>query len=396
MSAGDEARAAATLRKGLERHPTDDPRFRGLWMLDVALTYVLLPELRPMLDEVTFSRAVWVRDLARVILAGREPGGADPVKEVDVTNPARVRAVMPFSFVAELAVRLNGAGRSAEAAALLEPLGARGRAVVRARNDRDAKSLLALVPAAPAATVDVCAFGPVQVGGQSLDRVRVRELIAFLLLHRTTTRAAVTAALWPDLDDRAAANNLRVTLSYLQRVLEPDRGEGEAAYFVRQSGTELRLVSDTALRVDLDEFDAHLDGAATAERDGTPSVALPAYVAATDLYRGDLFADLPEINWADLERDRCRARFVGAAVRAGELFAAANEPDRAEGLARRALAIDEWSEPAYGVLASSALARGDRAGALRAIERGREMLRELGVEPSEPTLRIERLARGVA
>ena len=189
---------------------------------------------------------------------------------------------------------------------------------------------------------------------------------------------------------------MRVTLSYLQRVLEPDRGEGEAAYFVRQSGTELRLVSDTALRVDLDEFDAHLDGAATAERDGTPSVALPAYVAATDLYRGDLFADLPEINWADLERDRCRARFVGAAVRAGELFAAANEPDRAESLARRALAIDEWSEPAYGVLASSALARGDRAGALRAIERGREMLRELGVEPSEPNLRIERLARGVA
>ena len=69
-------------------------------------------------------------------------------------------------------------------------------------------------------------------------------------------------------------------------MLEPDRGEGEAAYFVRQSGAELRLVSDAALTVDLDEFDAQLIAAATAERDGTPSVALPAYVAATDLYPG--------------------------------------------------------------------------------------------------------------
>ena len=103
---------------------------------------------------------------------------------------------MPFPFVAELAVRLNGAGRSAEAAALLEALGAPGRAAVRARDDHNAKSLLALVPAAPAANVEVRAFGPVQVGGQSIDRVRVRELLAFLVLHRTTTRAAVTAALW--------------------------------------------------------------------------------------------------------------------------------------------------------------------------------------------------------
>ena len=90
------------------------------------------------------------------------------------------------------------------------------------------------------------------------------------------------------------------------------------------------------------------------------------------------------------------ARFVAAAVRAGELFTAANEPDRAEDLARRALTVDEWSEPAFGVLASAALVRGDRAGALRAIERGREMLRDLGVEPSEALLRSERLARGDA
>ena len=55
-------------------------------------------------------------------------------------------------------------------------------------------------------------------------------LLAFLVGHRRTTRAAVTAALWPDLDERSAGNNLGVTLNHLLRVLEPWRDSGEPAY----------------------------------------------------------------------------------------------------------------------------------------------------------------------
>jgi DNA-binding SARP family transcriptional activator len=195
------------------------------------------------------------------------------------------------------------------------------------------------------------------------------------------------------MDDRSGANNLRVTLSHLLRVIEPERTEGEAAYSLRLGGSELRLVAGAALDIDLDAFDEAALAANAAEADGTPSIALEHLILATDLYRGDLLADLPDATWADIERERCRSRFVTAAVRGAELLAASNELGRAEDLARRALRVDEWSEPAYGVLTTVALARGDRSAALRVLELCRVMLDDLGVEPSDATRRLVRRAR---
>jgi DNA-binding SARP family transcriptional activator len=221
----------------------------------------------------------------------------------------------------------------------------------------------------------------------------VRELLGYLLLHRTATRGDVTATLWPDLDDKAGANNLRVTLSHLLHRLEPDRTEGEAAYSLRVGGSELHLATGLGLAVDLDAYDAALVAAHAAEADGTPSVALEQLLVASDLYRGDLLADLPDVTWADIEREGCRSRFVGAAIRAAELLTASHELDRAESLARRALSVDEWSEPAYGVLTSVALGRGDWAAALRVLDRCQAMLSDLGVDASEATRRLVRRAR---
>lgn len=389
----DEERAAATLRSALLEHPMDRRRGKATWRMGLGLLYVLLPELRDEWDELDAPAGlVTSRDLAAAIVAGREDDRADPLATLDVSHPGRVRAALPFSFVAELAVRLHETGRPTESTALLEPLGEPGRAHVRSLGTPGARSLLAAVPAAPAMRLSVCALGCLEVDGVRIDRARVRELLGYLLLHRAATRSALTAVLWPDLADRAAANNLRVTLSHLLRLLEPDRSEGEATYSLRVTASELRLVTG-ALDVDLDDFDSHLEAAAKAEADGTPSHALDRYAAAADLYRGELLEDLPGAPWADVERDSCRSRFVSAAVRAGELLTSSGQLDRAEQIARRALDVDEWCEPAFGVLTSTALARGDRSGGLRVFERCQEMLRDLGVEPSAATRQLARRVR---
>ena len=394
---GDEPRAAATMQAALAEHPVDDQRNRGAWTTGVGIAYVLVPDLRPVWDAAQGPPGLLaVRDLAAAVVAGREAGHDDPIASIDVSNPSVVHAALPYPLAAEVAVRLHEAGRTAEAMAVLEPLGEPGRAHVRALGTRAAKAMLAAVPAAPTVPVQVQALGALLVDGKEVDRVRVRELLGYLLLHRTATRGDVMAVLWPDLDDRAGANNLRVTLSHLLHVIEPERTEGEAAYTLRLGASELRLVTGTGLRVDLDAFDAALGAAQAAEADGTPSVALEQLLLATDLYRGDLLADLPDVTWADIEREGCRSRFVAAAVRAAELLAASNELDRAEGLARRALTVDEWSEPAYGVLTSVALARGDWSAALRVLELCQTMLHDLGVEPSDATRRLVRRARSSA
>jgi DNA-binding SARP family transcriptional activator len=393
VAEGDEPHAAATLRAALAEHPVDDLRNRGAWNNGVGVGYVLLPELRVGWDAADGPpRLLAARDLAAVVVAGREAHD-DPLPSVDASNPAVIHAALPCPLAAEVAVRLHEAGRAAEGMAVLEPLGEAGRAHVRSLGSRAAKAMLAAVPAAPTVTVHVQALGALLVDGKEVDRVRVRELLGYLLLHRTATRADAMAVLWPDLDDRAGANNLRVTLSHLLRVIEPGRTEGEAAYTLRHGASELRLVTGAGLQVDLDAFEKALDAAKAAEADGSPSAALAQLVLATDLYRGDLLADLPDVTWADIEREGCRSRFVAAAVRAAELLAASNELERAEVLARRALTVDEWSEPAYGALTSVALARGDRTAALRVLELCQTMLHNLGVEPSDATRRLVRRAR---
>jgi DNA-binding SARP family transcriptional activator len=122
-----------------------------------------------------------------------------------------------------------------------------------------------------------------------------------------------------------------------------------------------------------------------AEADGAPSVALGHHLTAADLYRGTLFSDVPDAEWMDLAREQVRSRFVSCAVRAAELLHASGDPDRAAEYARHAIAEDPWAEDAHCALVDAALSAGDRSAAVRLLERCREMLRELGVEPSEQT-----------
>ena len=40
-------------------------------------------------------------------------------------------------------------------------------------------------------------------------------------------------ALWPDKDETALTNNLRVNLSHLQKLLQPERETGEPSWFLK-------------------------------------------------------------------------------------------------------------------------------------------------------------------
>jgi DNA-binding SARP family transcriptional activator len=229
-----------------------------------------------------------------------------------------------------------------------------------------------------------------EVVDPDLRRTRVRALLAFLVSHRSTTRAAIVDSLWPDLDERAANNNLAVTLNRLLHLLEPWRDSGEPSYLVRLDGTTVRLMTGPHLLLDVDDFDEHLAAAARAEADSTPSLALEHHLAAVDRYRGDLYLDVPEAEWFMLAREHYRIRFVSAAVRAGQLLVGRGDIDQASAVVQRALDVDPWAEDAYAVLAGAALARGDRSSARRILTRCLQVLAELGVEPSGATRQLER------
>jgi LuxR family maltose regulon positive regulatory protein len=191
----------------------------------------------------------------------------------------------------------------------------------------------------------------------------------------------------------AAGRNLRVTLAYLQNVLEPDRGELDPPYFLRSAGPVLHLVTDGALEIDVLQFERALDEAARLERQGAPSAALSAYLRAAELWGGDLLADVAGGTWLEWERDRLRGRFVSSAVRAGNLLLARGDTTTARTLAERALRADDCSEDAHQLLVAVHLADGDLVDAHRALRRCQQMLQELGVPPQPRTRALaQRLA----
>ncbi|HKH23872.1 MAG TPA: BTAD domain-containing putative transcriptional regulator, partial [Acidimicrobiales bacterium] len=405
VAKGDESSATrliddAVTSVGLERGSD-----RRAWRHALSLSYVLVPDTRPYWDEMSLrGHLSSARALARALVDVRG-GGLRNLRRLDVPPPDTVRALLHHRFAAELAVGLQGAGRP-EGAALLDVLGPAGRATARAiaaggtSLAAPARALLSAVPAPPPRAIELAVLGPLAlrrggapVTGGDLRRERVRALLAFLVLHRKTTREAAIDALWPELDERSGGNNLRVTLTYLLRVLEPERLPGEPGYTLRFDRQELRLVTGEFLQLDVDRFDMHVLAAARAESDGTPSVVLDHLLAAVDLYRGELHADV-DADWLTLDRAHYEQRFVDAATRAAQLVAGQGHHDRAEALARSAIDVDPWAEHAHAVLVAAALARGDRAAARAALQRCDAALSELGVEPSDETRRLARLVGG--
>jgi len=414
LAEGDEEQAAATVHEALRatRGSVNRGVDRRMWRHLLPLSYVLAPETRAYWDEAaTRGYQANGRDLAAAVVALRAGEGEQQLRDLDLSNLDVVRSALHHRFAAELAVGLAALGRP-EGPALLEALGPAGRDAVRAlgagdsRLAKPARSLLGTVPAPPRQVAELAVLGPMnlRLSGErapasdltfpDLARKRLRTLLAFLVTHRITDRTAIMTALWPDLDERAASNNLAVTLTYVLQALEPSRTAGEPAYLVRQDGPSVSLITGSHLRIDADRFDHHLAEAARAEAHGTPSVALDHNLAAVELYRGELFADVPEADWMILDREHYRTRFVSAATRAGQLLLGRGDTHEAEAVARRALGADPWAEDAYAVLVAAAVANGDRSGAHRLLEHCITALADLGVEPSEATRQLRRRVQG--
>jgi DNA-binding SARP family transcriptional activator len=419
LAEGDEEGARRVLRRALDDHagPDKGPD-RRVWRHTLPLSYLLVPETRAHWDGLPLRGfQAYARELAAALVAVREGRGRERLWRLDLSDMAKVRAALHHRLAAELAVALSSIGRS-QGHALLDALGPPGRAAVddltrsRPAEAKAAKALLAAVPAPPPVVTYVATLGTLSVSRSDsaaspasngsaagarhevtdpdLRRSRVRELLAYLVGHRKTHRAAISAALWPDHDEKAGGNNLGVTLSYLLKALEPWRAAGEPPYLVRLEGSLVELAVGSRLHLDVDRFDELLAAAGRAASEGNASAALDHHLAATDLYRGDLFADVPEAEWLAMDRAHYRSRFVASAIRAAELLVGRGDTVQAEDLARRALVADPWNEEAFAALASAALARGDQSGARSALKLCYQALAELGAEPSYATRQLSR------
>lgn len=395
---GHEDVAADHLRDALAAVPMAQWPPRP-FLLALPLLYLMSPESRSVLDECGMGRALTVAvDAGRALVALRQDDDPGPAALLPWGEPQILRAHLLPPHLAELAVAADHqgaveAGRLLETLPRLRPLLEHVEQSPSPTAARAAAVRLSGQPTRPVDTVTLTTFGGLAVhrnGRPVTDpdwqrRARVRELLALLIEHRRINRSDAAATLWPDLDGDKATANLRVNLTHLQRVLEPERPRSARPFYVVTDGDHLALNDDLA--IDVDEFDRLMARAHEIDRSGAPTEAMETYGEALALYTGDHLAGI-DAPWAFSTRLRLSSLAISAAARIGELTLARGEPEAASQWALRARKLNPLDERAARLFVSSLAAAGDRNAAARAFDELEQQLADAGLRPEPETAQL--------
>ncbi|HEX5418087.1 MAG TPA: BTAD domain-containing putative transcriptional regulator, partial [Chloroflexota bacterium] len=143
-------------------------------------------------------------------------------------------------------------------------------------------------------------------------RNKARNLLKILIDRRhPVPRDVMVELLWPDVEARAAGNNLRVTLHALRQALAGDSDLGsKSPDCVLLEGGNLILNPQVPLWIDVDEFTSRFLYGCKLEREGRDLEAIGAFEHAEELYRDDyLIEDLYE-DWTQARREELKDQYL--------------------------------------------------------------------------------------
>ena len=215
----------------------------------------------------------------------------------------------------------------------------------------------------------------------SWPRRKAMALVKLLALRpgRAAHREAVLDLLWPELDVRAASNNLRQSMHHLRAALA---AAGVTVALIVTQGTVLALAPDAV--TDVEEFRAK---AARARTSGDAR----AYADALALYTGDLLPEDLYQPWTERPRDEARNLSMALLLELSRLQATRGDSEDAMSNLHRLLAAEPAHEEAHRALMVLYAETGARYRALRQYLACQQALdRELGVEPLEETQALYR------
>ena len=404
---GAEPEARQAYARHLARGPVED-RFAERHMRRfLTLGYVLSERLRAHWDGVDLGPShVAARAAGRALVRAR---AGDLIAAAELT-PEYALCFLPLPWSAELAARLAAAGHPHGQEIgrwLADTLGPGVHRQLRetARSAGSlaagAAQLLAALPAPPAHRTQIAVIGPmrltrdgVPVDAPELRRARVRQLLSVLAVRPVLTRDQVMELLWPGLDPAKAARNMRVTLTHLRRLLEPDRSGGDASYHLRCDGDTIRLLPSAFLSVDLWTLDSLDKRAVQARADGDLDRTAALLADAVALWRGEPLPDLHHVRSTDIEVevDQVGIRHVGHLLALADLRLVADDAAESFALAERALALEPFDARGHRVALAAAL-RGRRPAQIAAARRRVcSALKQLDVPPDPPTAILLRQA----
>ncbi len=217
------------------------------------------------------------------------------------------------------------------------------------------------------------------------------ELLKALIAHGGGEVSSETLCgdLWPDGEADAAENALGITVQRLRKLLGDDRA-------VTQHGGKLALDSHRCW-VDAWALQALLHRAERLLRSDSSAEEIEAMAARIcDANRGGFLTTEPEQPWLLPLRDRLKARITRVVLSLGQALEDAGKTEAAIELYRRALEQDNLAEDIHRRLIACHVRLGQRAEAMAAYRRCRELLSVvLGIQPSAETEQVCRAVQAV-
>ncbi|MEV6239411.1 hypothetical protein [Lentzea sp. NPDC051838] len=373
---GEEDAARNVYKRHLARWPADIKLNERHLRRFLTLGYVLSDELGERWDTTDLGPSHRkARAAGRALNLARRGDLRTDLEE------AHALCFLPLPWSAELAARQAATGRTRLGTWLADRIGTNAHRQFRElARDPDlaagAAKLLATVPTPPDHPIGVEVIGPMRITRNGLTahapelrRVRVRQLLGLLILRPAINREQAMDLLWPDLDPASAARNLRVTMTHLRRLLEPERTSGEASYCVRCDGDSIRLVRGGLLKADLWSFHELSDADNLSE--------------ATALWRGEPLEDLADLCVSEIAT--IKARQVQNLLVLGERRLVSSDPHQAWRLADRALALEPFEPRGHRLALAAALRARNPQRTVQTRARVLDSLRQLGVRPDPAT-----------
>ena len=224
----------------------------------------------------------------------------------------------------------------------------------------------------------------------ALGGVRQRAFLTLLLLHRNevVTQDRIVEELWAGQPPRTAAQVIRVYVSQLRKVLEPDRGsEPPQVLLTHGAGYLLRTQPD---QVDVDRFDALRTQGRRLLDEGDPAEAARVLGKALALWRGPALGDVAYESFAQPHIAHLEElRLATLEDRFAAELASGHDAELVADL-ERLVEANPLRERIRGQLMLALYRSGRQADALAVYADGRRhLVDELGLEPGAELRRLE-------
>lgn len=240
-------------------------------------------------------------------------------------------------------------------------------------------------------SLEICVLGPFAL---SVDGAPVREsawqrpqsklLVQLLALqpHHQLHREEIMDLLWPEQDADSASKKLYKALHMARRALEPHLASGSKSHFIITQKQQIMLRAPGRLWVDADEFEAQT-------REAIRQDSAAACEEALALYRGDLLADNPYLDWAAARREHLRLLHRKLLTKLAQLYEEQGEYQRGIKHLQGLVKDDPTDERAHRQLMRLLALTGSKFLALEQYKQCRETLRrELDAEPEPSTIEL--------